>query len=189
MPQEGISLPENEANVKKAELKDGERQLLDNIHLTPLFAFSWSHISRSIFFVYTTLSWVLLLATKSYDTYMRSILPIGTQPYIHCSVISLVPTRLEIWKSHFSGSFVGSFQLDCANGNPRLRKVGGRKESLCFWQGLWRIQEQWLHPSKHGGCYSSISNTSASCRSTRCRFVGSTCLLFFGQYLFCLLLL
>jgi len=40
LPQEGISLPENEANVKKAELKDGERQMLDNIHLTPLFAFS-----------------------------------------------------------------------------------------------------------------------------------------------------
>ena len=69
---------------------------------------------------------------------MRSILPIGTQPYIHCSVISLVPTRLEIWKPHFSGSFVALFQLDCASGNPRLKKVGGRKESLCFWQGLFR---------------------------------------------------
>ena len=60
---------------------------------------------------------------------MRSILPIGTQPYIHCSLISLVPTRLEIWKPHFSGSFVASFQLDCANGNPHLRKVGGKSHS------------------------------------------------------------
>lgn len=73
---------------------------------------------------------------------------------------------------------------------PSLEE-GGRKERVTLLLAgplQEEIQEQWLHPSKQGGCYSSISNTDSSCISTQCRFVGSTSL-FFGKYLFCLLFL